>query len=92
LEKAVRLNEKFLPARASLGEAYLESGKPEQAIPELKAAAAYDDTGSRIYQLSRAYQAAGKRDEATDALRDYRQISSRHAAELQANGSLITPP
>jgi len=92
LEKAVRLNDKFLPARASLGEAYLEAGNPERAIPELRAAAAYDETGSRIYQLARAYQAAGKREEAADTLRDYRQVSNRHAAEVQANSSSITPP
>jgi predicted Zn-dependent protease len=91
LEKAVRLNSAFLPARAALGEAYLKCGEAELAISQLKAAAADDDNGTRHYQLAQAYQAAGKRAEAVSTLREYREIVGRRAAEQQ-NEEPITPP
>lgn len=91
LEKAVRLDGAFLPARAALGEAYLECGRAELAIPQLKAAAVDDENGSRHYQLAQAYQAVGKRAEAVIAVREYRELVARRAAEQQTE-PLITPP
>ncbi len=91
LENAVRLNGKFLPARAALGEAYLEAGRPERAIPELKAALGEDESGNRHYQLAQAYQAAGMRDQSLAVLREYREIV-RPRDDQKQNESRITPP
>ncbi|HWR52682.1 MAG TPA: tetratricopeptide repeat protein [Bryobacteraceae bacterium] len=71
LEKAVKLDPKHETAHAALGRAYLESGEPGKAIPHLKAALAPDPDGSRHYQLVRALQAAGRKEEAAAALREY---------------------
>jgi len=91
LESSIRLDGSFLPARAALGEAYLQAGNAEKAIPYLQAALAADETGSRHYQLARAYQAAGKQAQAHEVLRGYREILARRAAEEQ-NEPRITPP
>lgn len=91
LEKAVRLDGKFLSAHAALGEALLESGSPERAIPQLEAAVAEDESGVRRYQLARAYQAAGKREQAAAVLRQYKEILSRRAAG-EKDEPQITPP
>jgi predicted Zn-dependent protease len=91
LEKAVQLDGTSLAARAALGEAYLEAGKPDSAIPHLKASLGEDETGSRHYQLARAYQSAGLRDEALAVLRDYRNIIRQRSAE-QVTSPAITPP
>jgi predicted Zn-dependent protease len=91
LEAAVRLDDKFLPARAALGEALLEAGSPERAIPHLEAAVAEDENGVRRYQLARALQAAGKREQALAVLREYREILSRRAA-AEKDEPRITPP
>lgn len=89
MQNAVRLDGTFLPARAALGEAYLEAGKPDQAIPHLKAAVSDDENGSRRYQLARAYQAAGMRDQSLATLREFRAIMHRTSAEPAPS---ITPP
>jgi len=91
LERAVRLDGHLLDARAELGEAYLQTGKPEQAIPHLQAAAAGDEDGRRHYQLGRAYQMAGKQEQAAGVLREYREIQRRREA-ADANEPRITPP
>ena len=91
LETAVRLDRGFLPARAALGEAYLQAGDAARAIPHLEAAIREDETGSRRYQLARAYQSAGKLEQAREILREYREIQSRRAKEAQREPR-ITPP
>ncbi len=91
LEKAVRLDAMFLPARAALGEALLEAGSPERAIPHLNAAVADDETGARRYQLARALQATGKREQAVAVLHEYREILNQHAA-IEKNEPRITAP
>lgn len=91
LETAVKLDGKYLPARAALGQAYLEAGSPERAIPQLEAAVAKDEDGSRHYQLARAYQAAGKQEQAAAVLRKYREIVRRRQAE-ERNQPRITAP
>lgn len=91
LEAAVRLDGSLLDARAALGQAYLEAGSPERAIPELEAAVAQDPEGTRRYQLARAYQAAGKQQQAAAALRAYREFLAKREAGQQAEPR-ITPP
>ena len=91
LEKAVRLDGKFLPSHAALGEALLESGSPEQAIPQLEAAVAEDEDGVRHFQLARAYQAAGKREQAAAVLREYKEILSRRAASERDEPHITAP-
>jgi tetratricopeptide (TPR) repeat protein len=72
LEKAVRLDPKMLPARAALGQALLQTGQAQAAIPHLEAALSGDTDGSGHYQLARAYQAAGRAEDATRAIRKYK--------------------
>jgi len=91
LETAVKIDGNLLDARAALGEAYLEAGEPERAIPQLEKAIAEDTDGSRHYQLGRAYQSAGKQEQAGAALREYREILRRRDA-VPANDARITPP
>jgi uncharacterized protein HemY len=66
-------------------------GRWEAAIVQLEAALADDDSGTRHYQLARAYQGAGKRERAAAVLREYREILSRHEVE-EKNEPRITPP
>jgi predicted Zn-dependent protease len=91
LEKSVRIDGHFTPAHAALGEAYLEADKPHQAVPHLKIAISEDTNGIRHYQLARAYQALGMRNEAAVALSEYRQISLRQKT-LDSPDTSITPP
>jgi tetratricopeptide (TPR) repeat protein len=91
LETALERDDKFQPTHGALGEAYLEVGRWEAAIVQLEAALADDDSGTRHYQLARAYQGAGKRERAAAVLREYREILSRHEVE-EKNEPRITPP
>lgn len=80
LRKAVQLDGKLLPARASLGRALLAAGKGAEGVPHLEAAAPRLDTdGSLYFQLSRAYQAAGMEAKAAAALAE----SQKRRAETQ---------
>jgi predicted Zn-dependent protease len=90
LEAAVRLDGNLLDAHAALGEAYLEAGEPQWAIPQLEKAITEDPDGRRHYQLARAYQSAGKQEQAAAALREYREILRRHDAAK--DDARITPP
>lgn len=74
LETAVKLDPALEAARAALGRAYLEAGEPEKAIPHLQASLAGDTDGSRHYQLARALQITGRKDEAAAALRKYEEL------------------
>lgn len=73
LEKAVRLDGQFSPARAALGQALLRAGKAAQAIPHLRAALAADRDGSVHFQLLRAYQLTGQTALARQALAEYQR-------------------
>lgn len=84
LEKALALNEKFLPAQRSLGVAELQSGKAAQAIPHLRQALPLDTDGSLHYQLARAYLAAGQRDLAKPMLAAYQEMQRKAQQENQA--------
>lgn len=91
LEKAVQLDNGFLPAHATLGEALLEAGSPERAIPHLERAVADDESGIRRYQLARALQSAGKREQALAVLREYLAVLSRRAAAQQDEPPITAP-
>ena len=71
LETALRLDPQYTPARAALGHALLNLGQAEAAIPHLKAALVADEDGSRRFQLARAYQLAGRSEEAALMLQEY---------------------
>jgi len=60
LREAVKYDPRLLPAQASLGRAYLQIGKAQDAIPYLKGALRTDTDGSLHYQLARDYQCAGQ--------------------------------
>lgn len=71
LEQAARLAPQLLPARGALGRALLELGRHEESIPHLEAAVSADAT--LWMPLSRAYQRAGRPDEAARALAEYKK-------------------
>lgn len=64
----------FLPAHASLGRAYLETGDARSAVAHLEAALKVDEDGSVHYQLARAYQATGRAAMAKRMLEKYAAI------------------
>jgi tetratricopeptide (TPR) repeat protein len=74
LEQAIKLNPALTDAHAALGRAYLEAGDPEKAVPQSQLGLEGDTDGSRHYQLARALQAVGRKDEAAAALRKYESI------------------
>jgi len=91
LETAVRLDSRFLPARGALGEALLEAGQAERAIPHLEAAAASDDSGVRRYQFARALQAAGRREQASQQFKLYREMLDRRTAAEKDEPRITAP-
>jgi tetratricopeptide (TPR) repeat protein len=74
LEAALAADPQFLPARAALGHALLRTGRAADAIPHLSAALPVDEDGSVRYQLQRAYDRAGKPDQAAQARQEYRRF------------------
>jgi len=74
LEAAVRGDPAHMAARASLARAYLQLGRPADAIPHLKASLQTDEDGSLHYQLARAYQATGQPELAKQMLERYAAI------------------
>ena len=83
LEKAVQLDPKLLPARASLGLTYARLGKAREAIPQLQAALSIDDDGSLHYQLARAYQGSGDAASAKDAMQKYQEFQRKNEENKQ---------
>lgn len=80
LTAAVQRDDRMLPAHAGLGQALLQTGKIEQAIPELKSAIPVDQDGSTRFQLFRAYQLLHREAEARQALADYQRFRASLAA------------
>jgi predicted Zn-dependent protease len=74
LKDALRLDPRFLPARAALGQALLQTGKPAEAIPLLESAIGTDQDGSLHFQLFRAYQLTGQAAKAREALVGYQRL------------------
>jgi tetratricopeptide (TPR) repeat protein len=94
LEKSVRLEPNEPQARGALGRAYGLLGRPADAIAHLQHALSADADGSLRYQLARAYQAAGRAEEAQAALQDYEQFrkAAREQARAETEAAAITPP
>lgn len=93
LERALTLPNPPDSVPADLGRAYLALGKPADAVEQLQAAVRRDADGSIHYQLAQAYQRLGMRDEAREALTQYRALESRSRQEAAASAALeITPP
>jgi predicted Zn-dependent protease len=80
LREAVARDERLMPARAALGQALLQVGKPEEAIPLLKTALPADHDGTTHFQLFRAYQLTGRKKEAQEVFGAYQRIRSSLAA------------
>jgi tetratricopeptide (TPR) repeat protein len=93
LETAVRLDDSFLPARAALGQALLQTGKPLNAIPHLKVALAADEDASVHFRLLRAYQLAGKTELTAQAKTEYQNALSlaEAKARLEEGGNITAP-
>lgn len=77
-------------ARVPLATAYLRSGRGSEAIPLLEAALGDAEDERLLFQLSRAYQSAGRTADARSALeRRQRAMSARPRASVSNE---ITPP
>jgi len=74
LRDAVARDPRLLPARAALGQALLQTGKPAEAIPLLEAGIPADQDGSTHFQLFRAYQLTHRDADARRALADYQRF------------------
>jgi len=70
-----------LPAHAALGQALIQTGKPEEAIPLLERALPGDRDGSVHFQLFRAYQLTGQSAKAQQALAAYRRFRASLSGE-----------
>ncbi len=81
LNDALTLDPRFLPARAGLGQALLQTGKPAEAIPLLESAIGTDQDGSLHFQLFRAYQLTGQAAKASEALAGYQRLRASLAAD-----------
>lgn len=94
LKAAVAYDPKFLDAQVALGRALAQAGKQAEAIPHFEAALTRDEDGSLLYELSRAYQAAGDRDKARAALAKYQEIRGKLEDEKRSleEEVKITPP
>lgn len=94
LQRALQAEPDMLPAHASLGRALLQLNRASEAIPHLEKALPYAPDGQVLYQLSQAYQQAGKGAEAAQALARYQEIQRREQQErvdFEARFQ-ITPP
>jgi tetratricopeptide (TPR) repeat protein len=74
LRSATAHNPRLLPARAALGQALLQTGKPGEAVPLLESARSTDRDGTIHYQLYRAYRELGRDADARRALQEYQRI------------------
>jgi tetratricopeptide (TPR) repeat protein len=74
LKSAIARNDRLQPARAALGQALLQTGQPDEAIPLLAQAILVDEDGSTHFQLFRAYQLTHRDAEAKHALAEYQRF------------------
>jgi len=74
LRAAIARDAGMLPARAALGQALLQIGKAEEAIPLLEIAIPVDRDGNTHFQLFRAYQLTHRNAEARRALAEYQRF------------------
>jgi len=93
LDAATRLDDKFFPAHAALGQALLQTGEASLAIPHLKAALPADEDASTHFRLLRAYQLAGYVDLARQAKVEYQNaLKLADARARLEEGNDITEP
>ena len=93
LETALRNPEAPVTARLELGRSLLALDQPERALPHLQASLGLDEDGSLHYQLAQAFRRLGMRQEAGEALEQYRLLDSRKRKETEAGAALrITAP
>ena len=84
LEQSLRIDPASVRVRGALGNALLQLRSFEKAIPYLTAALSSDEDGRVHYQLARAYQGAGRSEEARQALAAYQEILQGAEARRQA--------
>jgi predicted Zn-dependent protease len=94
LEDAVKAAGDLLSARASLGRAYVQARRYQEALSHLNASAREDADGDVHYQLARAYQALGRPVDANKAMAEYQRRRERAAPKLSGDGAdkPLTPP
>ncbi|MDQ2844646.1 MAG: tetratricopeptide repeat protein [Acidobacteriota bacterium] len=94
LMKALQADPTMLPAHAASGMVLVLLNRNDEAIPHLEKALSLDDDGSLHYSLARAYQTAGKTDQARKAMQQYQQIRAKNQEvnDELAKESEITPP
>ena len=91
LERAPAAKDAPVAAHASLGRAYVQAGRYEEALPHLIVAAKDDQDGDTHLQLARAFQALGRPADAQKAMADYQRLRQRAAPSGTAEKAL-TPP
>ena len=80
-------------ARLDLGRAFLALDRPREALPHLKSSLDLDTDGSIHYQLAQAFRRLGMREEAQEALAQYRFLDARVRQQTEAGALLgITAP
>lgn len=89
LESAVEGDSSSVRSRAALATAYLRGGQGARAIPHLERAVDIQPDDGLLFQLARAYQAAGRSAEARVALQRRQAILSNRRADV---ANEITPP
>ncbi|HSR66994.1 MAG TPA: tetratricopeptide repeat protein [Acidobacteriota bacterium] len=94
LEQAIAADPDYAQPYYQLGKMQLKEGKLPQATMNLETASRLSPDASYVhYQLSRAYSLAGRKDEAQEALRRYRQLKKlEEEARLQSVRQLDPPP
>ncbi|HZT33737.1 MAG TPA: tetratricopeptide repeat protein [Bryobacteraceae bacterium] len=93
LERAVHSGPELLEAHADLGRAYLRTGKPDLAAPELEKALPLDRSGDLHYLLFQCYSALGKSESASAALARSRALrKAAFAGDRARFPGAITPP
>jgi predicted Zn-dependent protease len=80
IQAALARDPGLLPAQAAMGQALLQIGKAEQAIPLLEKSLAVDQDGSIHFQLFRAYQLTGRNPQAQQAHAEYERLRKSLAA------------
>ena len=94
-EKAVQTDPQLFAARNALGRALLELGEVDRAVTELKIGAELaPDSPQMYFHLARAYQRAGRKEDADKARVMFMKLDKERRAErsrMQAAGAPASP-
>ena len=82
----------LLPAQAGLAKAYMDSGRPSEAIPHFQAALPADEGGSLHLQLANAYEKTGQVVLAKRARAQFAATTRRKHASTKDDDMEIAPP